>query len=138
MIILITYNQFESIFKSEHRKIFRTRGNFHMWLSRATSNHPSVHQYHDIPLHKKWGFPLTISSVNVTKSTGNCRFGHIYWRNPRWKTSFFVQCMVCYFSLRDASKFLILAILMVPLKDYQLHLQYFCRFWHNFYKVSCL
>ena len=24
---------------------------------------------------------LRISSVNVTKSAGNCRFGHIYWRN---------------------------------------------------------
>ena len=30
-------------------------------------------------LHKKWSFPLKISSVNVTKSRG---FGHIYWRNP--------------------------------------------------------
>ena len=38
-------------------------------------------------LHKKWSFPLRISSVNVTKSAGN-----FYWRNPWWKTSFFVQC----------------------------------------------
>ena len=35
-------------------------------------------------LHKKWSFPFGISSVNVTKS--------VYWRNPWWKTSFFVQC----------------------------------------------
>ena len=27
-------------------------------------------------------FPLKTSSVNVTKSTGNWGFGHIYWRNP--------------------------------------------------------
>ena len=33
-------------------------------------------------LHKKWSFPLSTSSVNVTKSAGDCRFGHIYWRNP--------------------------------------------------------
>ena len=33
-------------------------------------------------LHKKWSFPVRISSVNVTKSAGNCWFGHIYWRNP--------------------------------------------------------
>ena len=33
-------------------------------------------------LHKKWSFPLRISSLNVTKSAGNCGFGHIYWRNP--------------------------------------------------------
>ena len=31
----------------------------------------------DKPLHKKWSFPLRISSINVTKSTGNCGFGHI-------------------------------------------------------------
>ena len=42
-------------------------------------------------LHKKWSFPLRISSVNVTKSAANCGFDHIYWRNPKWKTSFFVQ-----------------------------------------------
>ena len=27
-------------------------------------------------------FSLRISSVNVTKSAGNYRVGHIYWRNP--------------------------------------------------------
>ena len=46
------------------------------------------HNTHVSP-HKKWSFPLRIFSVNVTKSTGNCGFGHIYWRNPSWKTSFF-------------------------------------------------
>ena len=29
-------------------------------------------------------------------SAGNCGFGHIYWKNPQWKTSLFVQC---YFNL---------------------------------------
>ena len=33
------------------------------------------------PLHKKWNFSLSISSVNVTKSAEKCGFGHIYWRN---------------------------------------------------------
>ena len=33
-------------------------------------------------LHKKWSFPLRISLVNVIKSTGNCGFGHIHWKNP--------------------------------------------------------
>ena len=41
-----------------------------------------------IALHKKWSFPLRISSVNVTKSAGNSGFGHICWRDPIWKTSF--------------------------------------------------
>ena len=45
-----------------------------------------------IALHKKWSFPLRISSVNKTKSAVSCGFGPIYWRNPYWKTSFFVQC----------------------------------------------
>ena len=36
----------------------------------------------DITMHKKWSFPLRISSVNVTKSAVSCRFGHIYCRNP--------------------------------------------------------
>ena len=45
------------------------------------------------PLHKKWSFPCRISSVNVTKSAVFCGFGHIYWRKPSWKTSFFLQLM---------------------------------------------
>ena len=47
-----------------------------------------------IPLHKKWSFPLRISSVNLNKSAGNCKFAHIYWRNPLCKTSLFVQCTI--------------------------------------------
>ena len=31
---------------------------------------------------QKLNFPLRISSVNVTKSEGNCRSGPVYWRNP--------------------------------------------------------
>ena len=53
-----------------------------------------------LTLHKKWSFLLRISSVNVTKSADFCGFGHIYWRNPQWKTSFFVQCKA-WFSLKE-------------------------------------
>ena len=42
-------------------------------------------------LHKKWNFPLMISSVNVTKSSGDDAFGQICWKNPWLKTSFFAQ-----------------------------------------------
>ena len=35
-----------------------------------------------LSLHKKWSFPLRISSVNVTKCAVSCGMGHIYWRNP--------------------------------------------------------
>ena len=41
-------------------------------------------------MHKKWSFPLNVSSVNVIESAENCGFGYNYWRNPSWKTSFFV------------------------------------------------
>ena len=33
---------------------------------------------------------LSISSVNVIKSAGNCIFGRIYRRNPKWIASIFV------------------------------------------------
>ena len=45
-----------------------------------------------LTLHKKWSSPLRIYSVNVTKFAVSCGFGHIFRRNPLWKTSFFVQC----------------------------------------------
>ena len=45
-----------------------------------------------LTLHKKWHFPSRVSPVNVTKSAGNCGFVYIYWTNPQWKNSFFVQC----------------------------------------------
>ena len=48
-------------------------------------------------MRKKWSFPLRISLVNVPKSTRNCGFGHIYWRNPWRKTLFFVQWRLWYF-----------------------------------------
>ena len=47
--------------------------------------------------HKKWSFPVRISSANVTKSAVSYGFGHIYWRNPSWKTSFFVQWLLQQF-----------------------------------------
>ena len=37
-------------------------------------------------LREKWCFPLRIFSVNVTN------LGHIYWRNPESKISFFLRC----------------------------------------------
>ena len=43
---------------------------------------PVLRYVKKVPLHKKWSFPLRIYPVNVTKSAGNCGFGHIYWRNP--------------------------------------------------------
>ena len=33
-------------------------------------------------MHKKWSFPLKISSANVSKCTVSCGCGHIYCRNP--------------------------------------------------------
>ena len=36
-------------------------------------------------LHKKLSFPLRISSVNATKSAGNCGFNHITEEIPNGK-----------------------------------------------------
>ena len=51
-----------------------------------------------ILLNKKSSFALSISSVNVwyffSIPSVSCGFGHVYWRNPEWKTSFFVQCII--------------------------------------------
>ena len=58
-----------------------------IWLG---SEHDSVSI--SSTLHKKWSFPLRIFLVNVIKCAVSCGFGHIYWRNTWWKTSFFVQC----------------------------------------------
>ena len=41
-----------------------------------------------LTLSKTWSFPLRISSVNTTKSTGNSGFGRIYWRNPEKRKNF--------------------------------------------------
>ena len=42
----------------------------------------------NLTLHKKWNFPLRVSSINETKSVENCGFDHIYWRNPYGKFHF--------------------------------------------------
>ena len=54
----------------------------------------------NLSLHKKLSFPVRISSVNVTKSAVFWGFGEIYWRNPYWKTSFFVQWNVTNAKIR--------------------------------------
>ena len=49
-------------------------------------------------LHKKWSFPLRISSVYVTEFAVSCRFGHVYWRIPKLKTSFLLQCLTMFWT----------------------------------------
>ena len=39
-------------------------------------------------LHKKWSFPLRISSVKLNKFAGNYESGHICWRNSNGKFRF--------------------------------------------------
>ena len=56
-------------------------------LRTATSVHDNTVAYKRLilrlyyTLHKRWSFPLRISSANVTNLDLNCGFGHIYWRN---------------------------------------------------------
>ena len=49
-------------------------------------------------LHKKWSFRLRISSVNVTKSSGNCGFGHIYWKIFTGKLQFLCSVILDNYS----------------------------------------
>ena len=52
-----------------------------LWKSKRESD-SNLEKDNDNKLHKKPSSPLTIFSVNVTKSAVSCGFGHIYWRNP--------------------------------------------------------
>ena len=55
--------------------------------------------YHILHYTKQWNFPLRISSLNVTKFVYSCKFGHIYWKNLWWKTSFFFNVKDCTCSI---------------------------------------
>ena len=46
-------------------------------------------------LHKKQSFPLRISSVNLTKSAGNCGFDHIYEEILNGKLQFLCSEGIC-------------------------------------------
>ena len=65
-------------------------------------------------LHKKKSFLLRLSSVNMTKSAENCGFGHIYWRNPSRKTTFFcaVTVLLC-FKIRKLGQTLFLYLFII-------------------------
>ena len=56
-------------------------------------------------LHKKWSFSLRILSVKVTKFAVCCVFSHIYWSNPKWKTSFFVQWILLFYLHKICNRF---------------------------------
>ena len=66
------------------------------WMHRKKWHTSPLKNNHSekITLHKKWSFPFRISPVNVTKSAVSYGFGHIYRRNPEWKTTSFVQCIL--------------------------------------------
>ena len=84
--------------KSREYKLYNNIGEFQQWNEEGHFGYMywncSINNWSGcFSLHKKWSFALRISSVNVPKSARNCGFGHIYWRNPYCKTSFFVQCV---------------------------------------------
>ena len=53
-------------------------------------------------LHKKWSFPIRISLINVTKFSGNCRFGHIRFRKSLMEN--FIFLVQWYFLVRKLCK----------------------------------
>ena len=94
-VLLISLNYFKSEIKVSLWFIFRIKfiadtllkiasnilriGIPKLWFMPQRCDNPHSHLS---TLHKRWSFPLIISSVNVTKSAISCGFGHIYWRNP--------------------------------------------------------
>ena len=55
----------------------------------------NVYLEHILNTAQKMSFSFRISLVNVIKSLSNSRFGDIYRRNLKWKTSFFMQNKLC-------------------------------------------
>ena len=66
----------------------------------------------------KMKFPLSISSVNVTKSAVSSGFGHIYWRSSEWKSSFFVQWKVLEWDLNEKFLYIKYARIWVSFDPY--------------------
>ena len=56
------------------KKVLESRKLILLFHMSSTRGLPSTAQ--------KWSFPLRISSVNMSKSTVSCGFGHIHWKNP--------------------------------------------------------
>ena len=78
-------------------------------------------------LHKEWSFLLTISSVNVTKSTNSCAFVQICWKNPYWKTSYFVWGFNQSQWLGESYYFSIIYQKLLVLKGAATDMRYFAR-----------
>ena len=74
------YHLLSSIVKSYLWSKFQVSTLHRIWKLRLQETF-ALTFFINISLQKTWSFPLRISSVNVTKSGGNCRFCHIYWRN---------------------------------------------------------
>ena len=62
------------------------------------------------PLHKKWSFPLRVSSVNVTKSAGNCGSVRFTEEIFNWKLHFFnavdLICLLALFRTIKIARYL--------------------------------
>ena len=72
--LLVMLEKFRKVLEKGDSQICQVFGSIPLDLI-ITKRHAST-------LHKKWNFPLRISSVNVTKSAVSYEFGHIYWINP--------------------------------------------------------
>ena len=83
---VLRYTVFCSFWKNSNNKgVFKTLSITYDGVLVDTVNKSST-------LHKTWSFSLRMPSVNMTKPAVSCGFGHIYWRNPKSKFFFCVQC----------------------------------------------
>ena len=93
--LLLTLNSFHTLFWS-----------FNCWLWTSKYRLGCNYSISFLRLYctKKWSFPLMTSSVNVTKSTVSCRFGHIYSRSPQWKIIFLCSASAMKIFVRNTLK----------------------------------
>ena len=77
--------------------------------------------------------PLRFYSVNVSKSAVSCGFGHICWRNPQWKTSFFMQCW--YILLERQFSLVFLTTTLTSRSDYTTSIFIYHSTWESGFNV---
>ena len=87
-------------------------------------------------LHKKWSFPLKISSVNATKSAGNCGFGLTFTEE------IFIHflrsachAMLSHFFIRYGKLTIWIEIVTIPANIYSKQYKHQKKVW-NMFKVN--
>ena len=76
------YNLLTRVFRLKWSSSLIALSNVIVYWSSVVNYFQSLKFLLVMSLHKNRSFPSRTSAVSVTKSAGNCGFGHSYWRNP--------------------------------------------------------